>query len=29
VTLSTDGDAGFDLALTRDWVAYRDEFNAR
>jgi probable F420-dependent oxidoreductase len=29
VTLSSDGDAGFDLALTRDWVAYRDEFNAR
>ena len=29
ITLSTDGDAGFDLALTRDWVAYRDAFNAR
>jgi len=29
VTLSVDGDAGYDLALTRDWVQYRDEFNAR
>jgi probable F420-dependent oxidoreductase len=29
ITLSTDGDAGFDLGLTRDWVAYRDAFNAR
>jgi probable F420-dependent oxidoreductase len=27
ITLSTDGDAGFDLSLTRDWVQYRDEFN--
>ncbi len=27
ITLSTDGVAGFDLALTRDWVQYRDEFN--
>jgi len=29
ITLSTDGVAGFDLSLTRDWVQYRDEFNAR
>lgn len=29
ITLSVDGDAGYDLALTRDWVQYRDEFNAR
>lgn len=29
ITLDTDGDAGFDLSLTRDWVQYRDEFNAR
>ena len=28
ITLSTDGEAGFDLSLTRDWVQYRDEFNA-
>src|SRR3954452_10550822 len=27
ITLSTDGNAGFDLSLTRDWVQYRDEFN--
>lgn len=27
ITLSTDGRAGFDLSLTRDWVQYRDEFN--
>lgn len=29
ITLSTDGDAGFDLGLTRAWVDYRDQFNAR
>ncbi|WP_375424301.1 LLM class F420-dependent oxidoreductase [uncultured Friedmanniella sp.] len=29
ITLDTDGNAGFDLSLTRDWVQYRDEFNAR
>ena len=28
ITLSTDGNAGFDLSLTRDWVQYRDEFNS-
>ena len=29
ITLSVDGAAGYDLSLTRDWVQYRDEFNAR
>ncbi len=27
-TLDTDGRAGFDLSLTRDWVQFRDEQNA-
>ncbi len=27
-TLDTDGRAGFDLSLTRDWVQFRDEYNA-
>jgi probable F420-dependent oxidoreductase len=29
ITTDTDGRAGFDLSLTRDWVQFRDEFNAR
>lgn len=28
ITLDTDGRAGFDLSLTRDWVQFRDEHNA-
>lgn len=28
VTTHVDGRAGFDLALTRDWIQFRDEFNA-
>jgi len=28
ITLDTDGRAGFDLALTRDWVQFRDDFNS-
>ena len=28
ITISTDGRAGFDLALTRDWLQFRDEHNA-
>ncbi len=28
VTTHVDGRAGFDLALTRDWMQFRDEFNA-
>jgi probable F420-dependent oxidoreductase len=28
-TLDTDGRAGFDLSLTRDWVQFRDEHNLR
>jgi len=28
VTISVDGRAGYDLALVRDWLQYRDEFNA-
>ena len=29
ITLSTDGRAGFDLDLTRDWLQFRDEHNAK
>ena len=28
ITISTDGTSGFDLALTRDWLQFRDEQNA-
>ena len=28
ITIGTDGRSGFDLALTRDWVQFRDEQNA-
>jgi probable F420-dependent oxidoreductase len=28
ITISTDGGSGFDLALTRDWLQFRDEHNA-
>ena len=28
ITISTDGSSGFDLALTRDWLQFRDERNA-
>ena len=28
ITVSTDGRAGFDLDLTRDWLQFRDEHNA-
>ena len=28
ITISTDGRSGFDLALTRDWLQFRDEQNA-
>jgi probable F420-dependent oxidoreductase len=28
ITISTDGTSGFDLALTRDWLEFRDEQNA-
>jgi probable F420-dependent oxidoreductase len=28
VTVGTDGRSGFDLALVRDWLAFRDEVNA-
>src|SRR4030095_11394054 len=28
ITLGTDGSSGFDLALTRDWLQFRDEQNA-
>ena len=29
ITVSTDGRAGFDLDLTRDWLQFRDEHNAK
>ena len=29
ITIGTDGTSGFDLALTRDWMQFRDEYNAR
>jgi probable F420-dependent oxidoreductase len=29
ITLSTDGGAGFNLDLTRDWLEFRDEQNSR
>jgi probable F420-dependent oxidoreductase len=29
VTISTDGRVGYDLAKVRDWLQYRDEFNAK
>ena len=28
ITISTDGTSGFDLALTRDWLQFRDDHNA-
>jgi probable F420-dependent oxidoreductase len=28
ITIGTDGTSGFDLALTRDWLQFRDEQNA-
>jgi hypothetical protein len=28
ITVGADGTSGFDLALTRDWVQFRDEQNA-
>jgi alkanesulfonate monooxygenase SsuD/methylene tetrahydromethanopterin reductase-like flavin-dependent oxidoreductase (luciferase family) len=28
ITIGTDGSSGFDLALTRDWLQFRDEQNA-
>ena len=28
ITISTDGTSGFDLALTRDWLQFRDQQNA-
>jgi probable F420-dependent oxidoreductase len=28
ITVSTDGRVGYDLALVRDWLQYRDEFNS-
>ena len=27
ITIGTDGSSGFDLALTRDWLQFRDEQN--
>jgi probable F420-dependent oxidoreductase len=29
ITIGTDGTSGYDLALTRDWLQFRDEHNAR
>ena len=29
ITIGTDGSSGFDLALTRDWLQFRDEQNNR
>jgi probable F420-dependent oxidoreductase len=29
ITIGTDGTSGFDLALTRDWLQFRDEHNAQ
>ena len=28
ITIGTDGSSGFDLALTRDWLDFRDDQNA-
>jgi probable F420-dependent oxidoreductase len=28
ITIGTDGTSGFDLALTRDWLQFRDQYNA-
>jgi probable F420-dependent oxidoreductase len=28
ITIATDGTSGFDLALTRDWLQFRDQYNA-